>query len=27
MTEMTHIGHFYVDILVGNLDGTVRVAE
>ena len=27
MTEMTHIGHFYVDNLVGNLDGTVRVAE
>jgi hypothetical protein len=27
MTEMTHIGHFYVDNLLGNLDGTVRVAE
>ena len=27
MTQMTHIGHFYVDNLVGNLDGTVRVAE
>jgi hypothetical protein len=27
MTEMTHIGHFYVDNLIGNLDGTVRVAE
>jgi hypothetical protein len=27
MTEMTHIGHFYVDNLVGNLEGTVRVAE
>jgi len=27
MTEMTHIGHFYVDNLVGNLDGTVRVAK
>jgi hypothetical protein len=27
MTEMTHIGHFYVDNLVGNLDGTVHVAE
>ena len=27
MTEMTHIGHFYVDNLVGNLDGTVRAAE
>jgi hypothetical protein len=27
MTEMTHIGHFYVDNLAGNLDGTVRVAE
>jgi hypothetical protein len=27
MTEMTHIGHFYVDNLVGNLKGTVRVAE
>jgi hypothetical protein len=27
MTQMTHIGHFYVDNLVGDLDGTVRVAE
>jgi hypothetical protein len=27
MTQMTHIGHFYVDNLLGNLDGTVRVAE
>ena len=27
MTEMTHIGHFYVDNLLGNLKGTVRVAE
>jgi hypothetical protein len=27
MTEMTHIGHFYVDNLIGNLDGTVRVAK
>jgi hypothetical protein len=27
MTEMTHIGHFYVDNLVGNLEGTVQVAE
>ena len=27
MTEMTHIGHFYVDNLAGNLKGTVRVAE
>ena len=27
MTEMTHIGHFYVDNLIGNLKGTVRVAE
>ena len=27
MTEMTHIGHFYVDNLVGNLKGTVQVAE
>jgi hypothetical protein len=27
MTQMTHIGHFYVDNLIGNLDGTVRVAE
>ena len=27
VTEMTHIGHFYVDNLVGNLKGTVQVAE
>src|SRR5271156_309489 len=27
MTEMTHIGHFYVDNLLGNLTGTVQVAE
>ena len=27
MTEMTHIGHFYVDNLLGNLEGTVRAAE
>jgi hypothetical protein len=27
MTEMTHIGHFYVDNLLGNVEGTVRVAE
>ncbi len=27
MTEMTHIGHFYVDNLLGNLKGTVQVAE
>src|SRR5271165_3370810 len=27
MTQMTHIGHFYVDNLAGNLKGTVRVAE
>lgn len=27
MTEMTHIGHFYVDNLIGNLKGTVQVAE
>jgi len=27
MAEMTHIGHFYVDNLVGNLKGTVQVAE
>jgi hypothetical protein len=27
MTEMTHIGHFYVDNLAGNLNGTVQVAE
>ncbi len=27
MREMTHIGHFYVDNLVGNLKGTVQVAK
>lgn len=27
MTQMTHIEHFYVDNLVGNLKGTVQVAE
>src|ERR1700687_532435 len=27
ITEMTHIGHFYVDNLAGNLKGTVQVAE
>ena len=27
MTEMTHIGHFYVDNLLRNLKGTVQVAE
>ena len=27
MTEMTHIGHFYVDNLSGNLKGTVQIAE
>ena len=27
MTEMTHIGHFYVDNLLGDLKGTVQVAE
>ena len=27
ITEMTHIGHFYVDNLAGNLKGTVRVAK
>ena len=27
MTEMTHVGHFYVDNLAGNLKGTVQVAE
>jgi hypothetical protein len=27
VTDMTHIGHFYVDNLVGNLKDTVRVAE
>jgi hypothetical protein len=27
MTEMTHIGHFYVDNLAGNLKGTIRAAK
>ena len=27
ITEMTHIGHFYVDNWAGNLKGTVRVAK
>jgi hypothetical protein len=27
MTEMTHVAHFYVDNLAGNLQGTVQVAE
>jgi hypothetical protein len=27
ITQMTHVRHFYVDNLVGNLSGTVRVAE
>ena len=27
MTEMTHVGHFYVDNLADNLKGTVQVAE
>ena len=27
MTEMTHMGHFYVDNLLGNLKATVQVAE
>jgi hypothetical protein len=27
MMEMTHIGHFYVDNLAGDLKGTVQVAE
>ena len=27
ITQMTHIGHFYVDNLLGNLKGTVQVAE
>jgi hypothetical protein len=27
ITEMTHIGHFYVDNLIGNLKGTIQVAE
>ncbi|MGA2190283.1 MAG: hypothetical protein ABSH33_17305 [Steroidobacteraceae bacterium] len=27
MTEMTHIGHFYVDNLAGDLKGTIRAAK
>ena len=27
MTDMTHIGHFYVDNLIGNLKGTMQAAE
>ena len=27
ITQMTHVRHFYVDNLVGNLPGTVKVAE
>ena len=27
MTEMTRVGHFYVDNLTGNLKGTVQVAQ
>ena len=27
MTEMTRVGHFYVDNLAGNLQGTVQVAQ
>jgi hypothetical protein len=27
MTEMTQVGHFYVDNLAGNLKGTVQVAQ
>jgi hypothetical protein len=27
VTEMTHIGHFYVDNLAGNLTGTIEVAK
>jgi hypothetical protein len=27
MTQMTHVGHFYVDNLAGNLKDTVQVAE
>jgi hypothetical protein len=27
MTEMTHIGHFYVDNLAGNIKGTIRAAR
>src|ERR1700730_83085 len=27
ITQMTHVRHFYVDNLAGNLSGTVKVAE
>jgi hypothetical protein len=27
ITDMTHVRHFYVDNLAGNLDGTVKVAQ
>ena len=27
ITEMTHVRHFYVDNLAGNLAGTVKVAQ
>jgi hypothetical protein len=27
ITQMTHVRHFYVDNLAGNLDGTVKVAQ
>lgn len=27
LTDMTHVRHFYVDNLAGNLDGTVKVAQ
>jgi hypothetical protein len=27
ITEMTHVRHFYVDNLAGNLDGTIKVAQ
>jgi hypothetical protein len=27
ITQLTHVRHFYVDNLAGNLDGTVKVAE
>ena len=27
ITEMTHVRHFYVDNLTGNLPGTVKVAQ
>jgi hypothetical protein len=27
ITQLTHVRHFYVDNLVGNLDGTVKVAQ